>query len=821
LPAAATIAPSLVAIPAAMPGAPSAPQGGDAFGQVLQAVRDAASGPTAAVAANNDVQRAISVADSPAPVRGATAGQVATTAAPLTGGSADARGTTRTDRSSRAGRDDSDAAAPRSVGTDTATPVVSTAPAQAAVTASLDFGRVANPATIAMQAVAAPVQAKPVSTISPQTAASGQTPAPWQTAAPDQTAGPGRAAEPDQPAVPGQLTKSNQTAASSPTTEYRPDATHNPNPASDPTAVSASDQLPIGASDQTATAIRAAAPNQTTGSNQTAASNPTAAYSLATGSVQTAVSSPTDELSRGTSPEQTAAYAENAASSQAGTQAAGLAIEANPIRVTEQAHAPASVPAPASMPAPASGEVITPAAGPDTGRTDQTASHGAASTPAGVEPTDPLTNAITPHADAPAEAVSGSTAAPDAPHRTIQNLPIPADPHTRAGTTRAGTTEAGTTGATTEPIGAQPAGTAAAEPVQVALPATVASTAPANTERLNAGEPNRNEPLLDTRQAAAPGAQTASGSVGAGTLSQTASASIAVAAGQSAITAPRPSAAAPPAHIVTPPAAGAAPIVVPPPAMARAPDPATPAAAPPDAPPDIPAAAASDHKAPPHPIEADAGPAQPAATPDASLELAVPGIVSAATPTTTSAASAASPTAAHHASPAEQLAPVLLALARTPGGGQQLTVRLQPGELGMVQVRIARALSGTTQIDVTAENPTTLLALQRDQPQLHRTLDEAGIPAAGRTVTFHVVPAAQSAANSNGPGASASHGDSQAGAASRSNTGRTDADGSSGGRDGYLTRERNNYSTTRRPGTAPAPAGTAERVNRIGLDITA
>jgi flagellar hook-length control protein FliK len=139
----------------------------------------------------------------------------------------------------------------------------------------------------------------------------------------------------------------------------------------------------------------------------------------------------------------------------------------------------------------------------------------------------------------------------------------------------------------------------------------------------------------------------------------------------------------------------------------------------------------------------------------------------------------------------------------------------------MVQVRIARALSGTTQIDVTAENPTTLLALQRDQPQLHRTLDEAGIPAAGRTVTFHVVPATQSAANSNGPGASASHGDSQAGAASRSNTGRTDADGSSGGRDGYLTRERNNYSTTRRPGTAPAPAGTAERVNRIGLDITA
>ena len=159
-------------------------------------------------------------------------------------------------------------------------------------------------------------------------------------------------------------------------------------------------------------------------------------------------------------------------------------------------------------------------------------------------------------------------------------------------------------------------------------------------------------------------------------------------------------------------------------------------------------------------------------------------------------------------------------------GSQQMTVRLHPAELGMVQVRIGSAVSGGTHIEITAENPSTLLALQRDQPQLHRTLDDAGIPAAGRTVTFHVVQPAQAAASSNGSGTSGGHGSSQQGSPGRTGSGTTDADGSAGGgRGSFPARERNTYSSSRRasaePATANATVASAGKSYRIGLDITA
>jgi flagellar hook-length control protein FliK len=188
--------------------------------------------------------------------------------------------------------------------------------------------------------------------------------------------------------------------------------------------------------------------------------------------------------------------------------------------------------------------------------------------------------------------------------------------------------------------------------------------------------------------------------------------------------------------------------------------------------------------------------------------------------------STAAPSQAHSATPAQQIAPILLTLAKTADGSQQMTVRLQPGDLGMVQVRIARAASGTTQIEITADNPSTLLVLQRDQPQLHRTLDEAGIPAAGRSVSFHAAAAAQAGASSNGSGSSAGHGNSQSGSAGRSHAGTSDADGSTGGgRGGYATRERSFYSASRQTSTTSAatraPIASSTQSYRIGLDITA
>jgi hypothetical protein len=240
--------------------------------------------------------------------------------------------------------------------------------------------------------------------------------------------------------------------------------------------------------------------------------------------------------------------------------------------------------------------------------------------------------------------------------------------------------------------------------------------------------------------------------------------------------------------------------------------------------PDIPVTAAAgwaaDHRSALRPVDTDANPAQSEPIPGGTVELMAPPVPPAAAPATAPVV-AAPP--AHPAPAAEQVAPALLTLAKAADGSQQITIRLRPAELGMVQVRIATAVSGTTQIEITADNPATLLTLQRDQLQLHRTLDEAGIPAAGRTVTFHVAPAEQAAA-SGGSGASAGHGNSQQGSNGRTQAGTTDADGSAG-RGSHPARERSTYPTSRRPSTPPAAAGAnqtpAGTSNRIGLDITA
>jgi flagellar hook-length control protein FliK len=230
----------------------------------------------------------------------------------------------------------------------------------------------------------------------------------------------------------------------------------------------------------------------------------------------------------------------------------------------------------------------------------------------------------------------------------------------------------------------------------------------------------------------------------------------------------------------------------------------------------------SEHKIMLRPVETAADPAPSAAASTAPLEQAAPVLMPAVAATVTSTTTTSQ---AHPATPAEQVAPALLTLAKTADGSQQMTVRLQPGDLGMVQVRIARAASGSTQIEITADNPSTLLALQRDQPQLHRTLDEAGIPAAGRSVSFHAAAAAQAEGSSSGSGSSAGYGNSQPGASGRSHAGTSDADGSAGGRGGYAAPERNLYSASRQTNKTSAATRTAiaplAQSYRIGLDITA
>jgi hypothetical protein len=89
-------------------------------------------------------------------------------------------------------------------------------------------------------------------------------------------------------------------------------------------------------------------------------------------------------------------------------------------------------------------------------------------------------------------------------------------------------------------------------------------------------------------------------------------------------------------------------------------------------------------------------------------------------------------------SPATQITPALMQVRHASDGSQQLTVRLDPPELGQVQVKIDRPSDAPARVEITAEKPETLTLLLRDQVQLQRALDQAGVPADGRNVTFHI-----------------------------------------------------------------------------------
>ena len=78
---------------------------------------------------------------------------------------------------------------------------------------------------------------------------------------------------------------------------------------------------------------------------------------------------------------------------------------------------------------------------------------------------------------------------------------------------------------------------------------------------------------------------------------------------------------------------------------------------------------------------------------------------------------------------------------QTANGTQRMTLKLRPDDLGQVEIRIETPLSGPTRVAITAEKPETLNLMMHDQGQLQRALDLAGLPADGRSVTFHIAAA--------------------------------------------------------------------------------
>ena len=84
--------------------------------------------------------------------------------------------------------------------------------------------------------------------------------------------------------------------------------------------------------------------------------------------------------------------------------------------------------------------------------------------------------------------------------------------------------------------------------------------------------------------------------------------------------------------------------------------------------------------------------------------------------------------------PARQLAPVVVSLVLG-RGDEALTIALDPLELGRVEVSIGQGREAG-QIRIVAERPETLALLQRDQRELDRALNQAGLDDMGRSLSF-------------------------------------------------------------------------------------
>lgn len=202
-------------------------------------------------------------------------------------------------------------------------------------------------------------------------------------------------------------------------------------------------------------------------------------------------------------------------------------------------------------------------------------------------------------------------------------------------------------------------------------------------------------------------------------------------------------------------------------------------------------------------------PNMPAAAAPASHPTASAGNVPPAAPALAPASPAAAPSTAaagtsgvaSHApapSPAQQVAAAAVTL-HGAGGTQQVTVRLDPAELGRVEVQIVRTGDGTGGVTVTAERPETLQLLQHDQSQLQQALSQAGVGEA-RNMSFHLQspdPTAQFTAGGAGSGSA----------------------GNGGGQGASRRGTRSSRGVA--PEGVTSGAGPATRWLRLGIDITA
>ena len=139
--------------------------------------------------------------------------------------------------------------------------------------------------------------------------------------------------------------------------------------------------------------------------------------------------------------------------------------------------------------------------------------------------------------------------------------------------------------------------------------------------------------------------------------------------------------------------------------------------------------------------------AESTATQPATLPVATPATARSDSPSTQlasgqpasgHAASAYAISAYARAEPPAQVASFVASLASNGNSAQRLTLRLDPIELGHIEVTIDRQHGMPAAITLSVERPETLLRLVRDQEQLSRALDRAGLTAGDRDLRFQL-----------------------------------------------------------------------------------
>ena len=93
---------------------------------------------------------------------------------------------------------------------------------------------------------------------------------------------------------------------------------------------------------------------------------------------------------------------------------------------------------------------------------------------------------------------------------------------------------------------------------------------------------------------------------------------------------------------------------------------------------------------------------------------------------------------ATHAHPATQVVAATLVKSAASGESKSMTLRLDPPDLGRIEVHMQFTKDKTMKAHMVIEKPETLLMLQRDAQILERSLHEAGMDAGGNALSFEL-----------------------------------------------------------------------------------